>query len=93
MIPESAHALTAAPGSLIGDNGFTALLRDEDQSASYAGILGTPQVDPTREGLSIEDSYGAALDSIILSLLENFARQEAFSELLDPGCNAGCVAA
>jgi hypothetical protein len=55
---------------VISDYGFAAMLREEETETSSSGILGTPRVTPTRRGLQIEDFDDAAIDSILLAILE-----------------------
>jgi len=60
----------------IDEAGFAAMIRLADDSAAAAGVLGHPRIDPTRAGLSIEDSQGAALDAIIMAIVAECARRE-----------------
>jgi hypothetical protein len=71
---------------MIGEHGFTAMLREAAIEPDVAGVVGAPGVNPTRSGLRIEDSHGAAIDAI---LLEDIARDKHIGKTRDVMVRAG----
>jgi hypothetical protein len=71
----------------IDEHGFAAVLgnggagRVDRLERDLGGIIGGPRVNPTRSGLWIEDSLGAAIDEILIGVLEAFERRERRGDL------------
>jgi hypothetical protein len=75
-------------GSIIDEHGFTAILR-EAVEPDCMGIIGAPRINPTQSGLWIEDSFAAAIDTIMLAMLEDFAKNENRHKNVDLISGAG----
>ncbi len=76
---------------IIDEAGFGAMVAGTTIACVTTGIIGTPRVRPTESGLSIEDYFADTLDSIILSVIEEFQRRE--DDALVTGSHTSDVAA
>jgi hypothetical protein len=63
-------------GLTIDEAGFAAILRGDNSEQPCCGIIGAPRINPTTAGLAIEDCYGAAIDTLIRAVIEDFADLE-----------------
>jgi hypothetical protein len=70
------HTASDHGGLNISENGFAAMLRGDNAELDLPGIIGCPRVNPTGTGLWIEDSHPAAIDEVIIAILEDFVRRE-----------------
>lgn len=65
--------------SIIGEPGFTAILRNDAIESQTAGVIGNPRSSPTSSGLWIEDDTGATIDAIVIAILQDFAVRRTFA--------------